>query len=281
MPFSKKNNEDFSIINNRIVLSEHYLQKNKFSFKKITGTRLSAILCQSEYNSPVKTWAQMVNIYYESLDPMYANAGNIIEPKIRDYVCQATNIEYISHDPASCKWDVFKDNPIFGGIPDGEPVNERHELCYPEAPILEIKTSSIDAFKFKKEHGLFVLVKDEHQQPVVKTAGEKRKKWFNSQQEIIIPTEYQYQLGLYCYLRNAPKGLFAVCFLETADYVHPELTNIDQREIYLVDFTVDLEEFKKVLAQAEEWYNEYVKKGISPELTKEDLEWINEQLKVS
>ncbi len=281
MPFSKKNNEDFCIENNRIVLSENYLQKNSFSFKKITGTRLSSILCQSDYSSPVKTWAQMVNIYYETLDPMYADAGNIIEPKIRDYVSQSTNIKYISHDPAACKWDVFKENPIFGGIPDGEPVDKDNHLCYPDLPILEIKTSSIDAFKFKKEHGLFVLVKDENNHPVVKSVGEKKKKWFNTNHEIIIPSEYQYQLGLYCYLRNAPKGLFAVCFLETNDYINPASTDITQREIYLVDFTIDLNEFKNVIAQAEQWYNEYIKKGISPELTKEDLEWINEQLKVS
>ncbi len=160
-------------------------------------------------------------------------------------------------------------------------LNSNGNLLYPSQPILEIKTSSIDAFKFKKEDGLFKLVKDENNHPVVKAPGDKKKKWFDASGNMVIPDEYKYQLGLYCYLRNTEKGMFAVCFLETDDYIDPSKTDVNEREIYLVDFKIDLNEFKKVISTAEKWYLDFIKTGISPKLSKEDLEWFNEQIKVS
>lgn len=278
MPFNKVLNQDFYIKDDQIVLSDEYKNTNLTKFKKITGTRLSSILNLSDYNSPVKMWAQMVNIYTEPMDPMYSQAGNIIEPKIHKWVCEKTNINFKQHNPAQCKWDVFSDVKIFGGIPDGEPVDESGNLLYPEMPILEIKTTSIDSFKFKKENGLFILQKDENNHPIVKNQGEKKAKWFDINKNIIIPDEYKFQLGLYCYLRDTTKGLFAIAFLETNDYINPESTNINEREIYLVDFNIDLNIFKKYISQAEEWYNNYILKGISPKMSKEDLEWLKTQI---
>ncbi len=278
MPFNKVFNKDFKIENNRIVLSKEYLDLNLSKFKKITGTRLSAILNKSDYNSPVKMWAQMVNIYTEQMDEMYAKAGNIIEPKIHKWVCEKTGINFKQHNPLECKWDVFSENKIFGGIPDGEPIDQNGNFLYPSSPILEIKTSSIDAFKFKRENGLFVLQKDENNFPIVKSKGEKKAKWFDAKNNIVIPEEYKYQLGLYCYLRNVDKGLFAIAFLTTEDYIYPQQTNINEREIYLVDFNIDLAIFKKEIDKAEKWYNKFIINGISPELTKEDLEWFNSQI---
>lgn len=278
MPIIKKINDDFKLENNRIILSQNYLTNNVSKFKKITGTRLSAILNKSSYNSPVKMWAQMVNIYSEPMDPMYAEAGNIIEPKIHQWVCQKTGINFKQHNPFECKWDVFSDNKIFGGIPDGEPIDENGNYLYPSHPILEIKTSSIDSFKFKKENGLFVLLKDSNNHPIVKNKGEKKQKWFTNDGNIVIPDEYKYQLGLYCFLRNTTKGIFAVAFLETDDYIKPQFTNINNREIYLVDFKINIDIFKKEIKEAEKWYEEHILKGISPELTKEDFEWFNAQI---
>lgn len=278
MPFNKKYNYDFFIKDDHLVLSDEYLKNNLGKFKKITGTRLSSVLNKNEYISPVKVWSMMVNIYNEPMDKMYADAGNIIEPKIHQWVCNHLNLNFKQYNPISCQWDVFKNNQIFGGIPDGEPIDDNGNFLYPNQPILEIKTTSIDAFKFKKINGLLILEKDINNHPVVKSKGEKRKKWFDSNNNIIIPQEYLYQLGLYCYLRNTSKGIFAICFLETDDYINPELTDIKNREIYLVDIDIDLNSFKNEIDNAEKWYHEYIEKGISPKLSKNDLDWLKTQI---
>jgi hypothetical protein len=55
MPLVEKNINNFSVIDNHVVLSEQYLKKQSFMFKKITGTRFSSIVGLSKYNSPFKT----------------------------------------------------------------------------------------------------------------------------------------------------------------------------------------------------------------------------------
>ncbi len=277
MGFTKKINQDFFLKDDRIYLSEQYLKNNIKKFKKITGSRFAAILGQSDFVSPVKAWAIMVNIYFEPMEELFANAGNIIEPKIKDWVCQQTKINYIQYNPLEVGFDIFKDNKIFGGIPDGEPIDKYGNLLYPEAPMLEIKTSSIDSFVFKKNKNLFELVKDDNGAPKVKNKGEKRQKWFSSNNEIIIPKEYKFQLGLYCYLRNISKGIFAICFLETNDYLYPEKCLIEKREKVLVDFNIDLNEFKKFIDYANEWYQSFITKGMSPKLSSDDLAWFNSE----
>ena len=280
MAFTKEYKKDFYVKNNRIVLSKKYLEDNKKRFKKITGSRFAAILNKSEYTSPVKVWAMMVNIYTEPLDETYAKAGNIIEPKIKNWVCKNTGINFKQYNPTEIGFDVFKNNKIFGGIPDGEPVDENGNLLYPQKPILEIKTTSIDSFVFKKEGNNFVLQKTSDGTPCVKNIGEKRAKWFDTKNEVVIPLEYMFQLGLYCYLRNVNTGMFAICFLKTEDYKDPEKCNVDDREIRIVDFNVNLNQFKLNIEYAEKWYAKFIETGISPVLTPEDLAWLRSEVEI-
>lgn len=280
MPLIKKYLEDFTIENNQIKLTENYLKNNKFRFKKITGSRMASVLGLNEFSTPLKTWAMMVGIYTEPMDEMIARAGNVIEPKIKDYVEQVTHIKYKQYVPTQVKFDIFSDNKVFGGIPDGEPVDENGALDYHNKPMLEIKTSSIDAFLYKKENNLFVLQKDENNHPIIKSVGTKREKWFDSNKNVLIPTEYKFQLGLYCYLRKITKGIFAVCFLEHKDYINPEACNVFEREIQLVDFNVDLEKFNYWISSAKKWYSDYIETGISPKMTLEDEKWLKTELEL-
>lgn len=279
MPFIKKNNIDFSLVDNEIKLSDDYIKSNAFRFKKITGTRFASILNLNKYTSPVKMWSMMVNIYNEPMDDMYALAGNIIEPKIHRYICDKLKIEFKQYVPNQIGWDVFKENKIYGGIPDGEPIDLTGKFLYPEMPMLEIKTTSIDSFKFKKEGNNFVLCKDENNNPIVKNIGEKKKSWFDINNEIIIPNEYKFQLGLYCYLRNITKGVFAICFLETDDYINPTKVDINKREIKIVDFNLEREQFSQFVNFGEQWYKKYILKGTSPKLSNDDLIWFNNEVK--
>jgi hypothetical protein len=41
----------------------------------------------------------MVNLYKDVMDPTLAKAGNVIEPKVRDYVTAKIGIEFKIHDP--------------------------------------------------------------------------------------------------------------------------------------------------------------------------------------
>lgn len=277
MPFTKINNKDFKLENNRIVLSDEY--KKSLKPKKITGSRFASVMGMNNFSTPVKTWSMMVNIYNEPMDKMIADAGNIIEPLIKNRVEELTNIQFKQYDPFKVQFDVFKEvSKIFGGIPDGEPVNIDGDVDYTVWPMLEIKTTSIDSFKYKKVGNLFELQKDELGHPIVKSKGTKKEKWFDSKGNVLVPDEYKMQLGLYCYLRNISKGLFAIAFLEREDYINPRKCNIKDREIQLVDFTVNLENFKPIIEEAEQWYSKFIETGVSPELSKEDLEWFMKEL---
>lgn len=276
MPFIKTFKKDFYIDNNRVVLSKDYFNSNHLSFKKITGSRFSSIFGYNKYTSPLKTWLIMTNLYKDIMDETLAYVGNTIEPKIRKYVEEQTNTKYISYNPVEIKWDMFKNNKIFGGIPDGEPVNDINELDYPNKPMLEIKTTSIDTFVYKFENNALVMQKDCNGLPLIKTKGAKRNSWFVND-KICIPIDYQMQLALYLYLRGISNGLFAIAFLEAIDYVAPEKFNIDNHEIVLADFHIDISKMKQYIEFAEQWYEDHINGAISPEISKEDIEWLKKE----
>ncbi len=263
----------FEIKDDRIVLTPEYIEKNKWKFKKITGSRFAACLGYNKYTSPAKAWATMVGIYKEEMDMMFADAGNIIEPKIKSYVEQKLNTKYISYNPMKIGFDIFKDDEVYGGIPDGEPVDANDNLDYNNKRMLEIKTTSIDAFSFKTVNGQLVLQKDENNHPIVKSKGTKKEKWFDKDKNIIVPDEYIFQLSLYCYLRNIKQGVFAVSFLETKDYIDPNKFVVTDDNTWLVDFNLT-QDFKEMIDAGRDWYNTYIKNGYSPKITKEDWEWI-------
>lgn len=277
MPFTKTKNIDFTIQDNKIILSPDYLKKNLWRFKKITGSRLFNVLGYNSLCSTFKTWCMMVNIYYEEMDETLAAAGNIIEPKIRTWVENKIQKKFLSYDPKKVNFDIFKNNEVFGGIPDGE-ILDPNSMSDNDPSIIEIKTTSIDSFEYKKINHVFILQKDVNNNPIVKSVGTKKQKWYDQNNKIQIPHEYLFQLGLYCYLRNKTQGLFAICFLETQDYVAPEQCNINERNIELVDFKIDLNKFQKYIEAAQEWFFNHVKTGISPEMNEEDKLFVKDLL---
>ncbi len=278
MPFKKKLNDDFFIKDNRIHLSKEFFKSNKT--KKITGSRLATVLGLDSFSSPVKAWAIMNNIYFETMDSIYSDTGNVVEPKINKYVSDLLDTKFKVYNPFEIKWDAFPENKIFGGIPDGEPIDENNKFLYPEKRMLEIKTTSIDSFLFKKVGNSFVLQKDQTGLPIVKTKAGNLKKWFDENNQIIISKQYLMQLGLYCYLRNITKGFFAVAFLNVEDYLNPQKVNINERRVELADFDLNLEDFKtKYIDTATKWYEDYILTGISPEFSEADLKWFYSELK--
>lgn len=286
MPFIKQLNKDFFIKNNHIELSPEYIKDPKFSVKKITGTTFGSVLGLNKYKTPLKTWAIMVGIYKETMDETLAKTGTIIEPKIREYAQEKLNLKFKVYNPREIKYDVFKDDKVYGGIPDGEPVDEFGNISYSDdKPMLEVKTSSYDSLVYKQtEENQLRLVKDENGFPIVKVPGGKKAEWFDADNKFIIPLEYKYQLGLYLYLRKVKKGVFAVGFLQREDYKNMEDFDPNKREIHLVNFSIkDPSQLEKAIEYGREWYKKYVKSEpcISPKISsKEDIDWLKKELKI-
>lgn len=109
------------------------------------------------------------------MDPILSQAGIVIEPKVRDYVSEKLGIDYRVYDPQTVKWDVFKEDSVFGGIPDGEPINADGSFAYPAQPMLEIKTSSIDSLVYKQVNFESRMVLGADGLPIVKREGGKRE----------------------------------------------------------------------------------------------------------
>lgn len=180
----------------------------------------------------------MVNIYKDEIDPTLAKVGSIVEYKVRDFVSNILNIKFRSYNPKDIGFDLFKDNEIFGGIPDGEPIDENGNISYKNnKPMLEIKTTSADIFVYKKINNSLILLKDEFGYPIVKQKDAK-KKLLLIKNEIKIPIEYQCQLLLYLHLRNVNFGIFAFAFLEKEDYKYPENFDPYKRDIHVVEMRI-------------------------------------------
>ena len=269
--FKAKLNVDFFIINNRIVLSEQY--KKNIKPKKLTGTRLGSIFENS--SSQIKLWMQMFNLYNEPFDEIYSLVGQTIEPKLRNYYESLTHTKYLSYDPKKINWDLFSDLKIFGGIPDGEPLDNNSQIDYlNNKRMIEIKTASIDQFLFEKKNGFYYMQK-ENGLPIIKNKDAKYNSWFVDN-KIIIPNNYLFQLSLYMYLKKVDIGAFIVGFVPTINYKNPGSYNVNSNEVRIVNYKLDLKKFDWYIDYAKKWWNTYITSGISPKLSEEDVKWFNE-----
>jgi hypothetical protein len=121
------------------------------------------------------------------------------------------------------------------------------------------------------------LQRDKNGLPLIKEFGGKRASWFN-QNGICIPDDYKLQLGLYLYLRNATKGLFAIAFLKPEDYAKPEDFKIDDHEIALIKMDVkNKSKLLQYIETAQAWYNRHIKTGHSPQMTEDDKSWLQNE----
>lgn len=101
-----------------------------------------------------------------------------VEEKIKGYLEREMSKKWINY-PVN-KYDIFEENEFFGGVPDGEEVDESGKVI----SILEIKTIT-DISNRKKIDNRFYYP----------------------------PINYQLQLGLYLYLRGLDTGYLCICFL--------------------------------------------------------------------
>ncbi|AEG72542.1 hypothetical protein MHF_0247 [Mycoplasma haemofelis Ohio2] len=283
MKFDKyKYREDFVFKDNRICLTYQGLRK-LYKPKKLTGSRIGGVLESDSYRTPFQTWCDIMGFFKEDLDPYFLEAGRVIEPKLKEYAELQMGKSFKSYDPPSIKYDLFSSNDVFGGIPDGEEFDENGNIV----SILEIKTAQLDKYKWIFKDNQFRL-STEDGKPVVAQTGGGLVKWFKNG-EVLIPESYKDQLSLYLYLRGITVGYFCVAFLKNEDYANPHSVKfVAPFNKYLNDgavseegdhiliwkkFEIDLKEFEKKVHTAKKWYEDHVRKAVSPQMTSKDLEW--------
>ena len=220
--------------------------------KKITGSRIAAIVGMNEYTTPFKVACEIAKLWKEE-PTKYTEAGHVIEPVIRDYTRRNLG-EYIGDglgagtlgvedpvDPQDCHYEHFPGREPFGGMVDGYVLKNGKR-----AAILEIKTAN------------------------------KRDAWFDENGDPTVPSNYILQASLYAELAGLTKILFVVGFPEPEDYDHPE-TWRPTPENTLARF-VDSYPMKELMIEARTWYDKYIRHGVTPPWTDADKELVDHLL---
>lgn len=219
--------------------------------KKISGTKIGGILGFSEFATPFKIACEIAGIYPGDPPNKYIDAGNILEPVIRNYVGKSATKMLSPHMSVSpgdvlsvelpvekekCGYDHFHDSKLFGGLVDGyiRTNNQR-------SAILEIKTSA------------------------------SREKWDDGKGGYTnVPMSYMLQASLYAELSGLDKIIFVVGFLEEDDYQRPTAWIPSEKNTYIVP--KDKLDMSGYMKQSEDWYKEYIINGYTPEWSDADAE---------
>lgn len=204
--------------------------------KKITGTRLGAILGYNKWATPFKTWCEITRTWQEPfVDTKYTRAGKVIEPKQAEYMRRTyamtglktpTDI-YGENYFDRTHGDFFAQDPVFGGMWD--------YLVYDEygvpQTVLEMKTTS------------------------------RSEDWQND-----VPEYYAIQAALYAYLLGVDDVVMVCSFLDPGDYNEPEKFVPSVENTITVPFKVSerYPNFGYMIDRAMQWWRDYVETGLSP-----------------
>lgn len=106
--------------------------------KKITATKLNALIGGSKFSKPGDKVLEMMGLYSEEIDPFYGKRGAIAE-KIVNYYLKKKGKTTKTWDPQSINYDNFPKNPYFGGMID-------IAVVAPERCVVECKSKNIKDF---------------------------------------------------------------------------------------------------------------------------------------
>lgn len=205
--------------------------------KKITGTRLAAILGLNKWNTSFKTWCEITRTYEEPFtDNIYTVAGKTIEPilldllKKRYFMDIKTPTDVYGEDYFNKTFgDFYPNNKILGGMWD----------AIADDTIIEIKTTK--------------RVED----------------WLTD-----TPEYYKVQAALYAWLSGVQNIIFVCAFLDDSDYERPECftpvvgENVIIREYKLKEMYPNF--YEDYIYPALEFWSDHVETGISPAFAKAD-----------
>ena len=226
--------------------------------KKITGTHFPTVLGFDPWKTPFEAWCRCTRTYEIPFEGnKYTNAGEIIEPKVFDFLRTSmgfgkkliTPEDVYGKDHFKKTWgDFFPDKNIFGGMWDCLVVNNEGKPEY----VVEIKTVQVDG-----------------------RSGSLEDRWKDGE----APHYQALQASLYAYLLGVDKVLMVAVALEDkkGDYEHPEqvVPSYANGNVYIDMFKVSerYPNFDLYIEQATAWWKTYVMNGISPEFDeKKDAE---------
>lgn len=202
--------------------------------KKITGTRLGAILGLNVWSTPFEAWCDMTKLYKEPFeDTIYTIAGKVIEPKILKYlndeVYAGRVVDPETHfgkDYQKMRFDFYPQEQIFGGMWDALIINK---VSGKSRAIIEVKTTK------------------------------RAEDWAND-----VPLYYKIQAMLYAKLEGVKTFIFAVAFLDDAIYENPEAFVANSETVKVFEYELDDEYINEQMGHALKWHEAHVVSGVSP-----------------
>ena len=226
--------------------------------KKITGTHFPTIVGVNPFSTDFEVWCRCTRTYEIPFEGnKYTNAGQIIEPKVFDFLRKSmgfgdrviTPEDVYGKDHFKKTWgDFYPNTPIFGGMWDALIVDDNGKVeC-----VVEIKTVQVDG-----------------------RSGSLEQRWKDGE----APHYQALQAALYAHLLHVDKVLMVAVALEDkkGDYEHPEqvVPSYANENVYTDEFKVSerYPNFDMYIEKATAWWNAHVLTGISPEFDeKKDAE---------
>ena len=217
--------------------------------KKITGTHFPTILGANPFSTPFEVWCRCTRTYEKPFEGnKYTNAGQIIEPKVFDFLRNSMGFgdrvivpeDVYGKDYFKKTWgDFYKQHPFLGGMWDALINDDNGKVEY----VVEIKTVQVDG-----------------------RSGSLDERWKDGK----APDYQALQASLYAHLLGVDKVLMVAVALQDSygDYEHPEqvVPSFANSNVYLDEFKVSerYPHFDMYIDKATFWWNEYVLTGISP-----------------
>ena len=221
--------------------------------KKITGTHFATVLGINPFATPFEAWCRCTRTYEKPFEGnQYTNAGQIIEPKVFDFLRNSmgygnrlvTPEDVYGENHFQKTWgDFFPDDPIFGGSWDALIVDENGKTEI----VVEVKTVKIDG-----------------------RGGCLEERWKDGE----APDYQALQASLYAHKLGIDQVMMVCVPLSESkgDYDHPELVipSYANENVYIDHFHVSQRypKFDSYLDEARAWWNTHVISGTSPEFDK-------------
>ena len=204
--------------------------------KKITGTRLAAILGLDPWKTPFQIWCDITKVYKEPFeDTIYTIAGKVIEPKVIAYLDKRYFFgkgklkdpdTFYGKSKEDMHYDHFPREKILGGMWDA-----RTDTC-----VFELKTSK------------------------------RYEDWFRDG-EFDAPMNYKIQGALYAYLLGLDEFAMVLTITDDKILADPDsfVPTPDNTMFRKYKLSEDFPQFKQLIEFALEWYETHVVGGKSPE----------------
>jgi len=212
--------------------------------KKMTGSRLGAILGLNKWKSPFEAWCEICRVAEQPFTGnKFTEAGNAIEPKLIEW-CRENVSPYVYSpeeyfgvkDAKQHTGYDFYDSPMFGGMWDAVVL---------DAPLG--KGSLIGIVEAK--------------------TSQRPQDWIDG-----VPQSYAVQGLEYAFMSGVDRVFVPVAFLKPEDYDNPETFECTDTNTFLYEMTIDEPIWEGLtiadaMDYAEDWWNAHVVVNVSPEFS--------------